>query len=429
MSVERPASLWSTRLANLEADSSVVTYTGAIAALRPKQWRIANLILAKMGLSRVEANIVTYSSCAKSTPTSWPRARHLLSQSRQVQLQPDLIFWNSSLSCHARVAQWLLAVNLFSGLASEQRDVCSYNALLSSYEVAQEWQRASDLLSEVGCDRVQADVISFNTTMSAYGKSMCWEEALQLLSASDAPNVISYSSALTACERSAGWQQALALLSDTRDRDTIVYSAAISACEKADQWQSALRLLFELEKSGKKSDLIAYSAAISACEKGRQWRQALQLFRQLRSKGWRVDLITYHAVLSACENAGKWQEALDLLRAANHELQISTMTYNVAISACEKACQWHVALALFADLSRTPLLAPDEFTFSALLMACAAVGKARLALALVAELCDRSDAVTYEASLRVAAHHDPHQAVALLAKLKADFVRRTFGKP
>ena len=52
LQMRRPASLWSTRLANLEADSSVVTYTGAIAALRPKQWRIANLILAKMGLSR-----------------------------------------------------------------------------------------------------------------------------------------------------------------------------------------------------------------------------------------------------------------------------------------------------------------------------------------------------------------------------------------
>ena len=50
----------------------------------------------------------------------------------------DTLVCFKAISQSTKVAQWLLAVNLFSGLASEQRDVCSYNALLSSYQCSTE---------------------------------------------------------------------------------------------------------------------------------------------------------------------------------------------------------------------------------------------------------------------------------------------------
>ncbi|CAK0841584.1 unnamed protein product [Prorocentrum cordatum] len=163
-----------------------------------------------------------------------------------------------------RGQQWQRAL----GLLSEMRQVrveptfISYNAGISSCEKCKQWQRALGLLSEMREVKLEPNFIY--TTV--------------------------YNAGISACEKGGQWQPALALLSEIWEAklpDVISYNAGISACEKGEQWELALALLSEMREAKLEPDVISYSAGISACEKGGKWQAALALLSEMASSGSR----------------------------------------------------------------------------------------------------------------------------------------------
>lgn len=142
---------------------------------------------------------------------------------------------------------------------SEEPDVFTYSALISSCDKGGQWACALNFLSEM------------------------WKRSIQ-------PN-------------------------------RVTYCAAISACEKGHRWHNVVRLLEEMRHRSLKPGSITYSAAVAAFEKGKQWAgcwpamwAALEPFLQEKTKlpeaegeaqpGGEFFLRYYHVVAPDCEWRG-----------------------------------------------------------------------------------------------------------------------------
>ena len=90
-------------------------------------------------------------------------------------------------------------------------DLITYNSAISCCDFGGYWQVAIELLSNMEQRRKVADVITLSTAVSVCAKGGQWQYALHLLSATwnISPNIIAFNAAITACEKGLQWQLAL----------------------------------------------------------------------------------------------------------------------------------------------------------------------------------------------------------------------------
>eukprot|EP00408_Alexandrium_pacificum_P032409 CAMPEP_0171284748 /NCGR_PEP_ID=MMETSP0790-20130122/68101_1 /TAXON_ID=2925 /ORGANISM="Alexandrium catenella, Strain OF101" /LENGTH=201 /DNA_ID=CAMNT_0011754059 /DNA_START=8 /DNA_END=609 /DNA_ORIENTATION=- len=200
---------------------------------------------------------------------------------------------------------------------------------MNSMVLAQEWERALSLFSEV-------------------------KQAPQLR-----PSQITYNTAIIACEHGQNWTLALHLLDEAfkalPQPDAPGLAAAMRVCAKAQQWARALHLWSNAQQAELLPDMAVYDAAIYSHAKGRQWTEALQLSAELVQADWELSEISYRGLLSAC--AEQWVTALHLLsRMQQESLRPNALDYGEVVSACVRCQEMQTATRLL----RSPGLAGER---------------------------------------------------------------------
>eukprot|EP00913_Durusdinium_trenchii_P009838 g9237.t1 len=120
-----------------------------------------------------------------------------------------------------------------------QRNLITFNALMSACENASQWQWVLELLLQMSTSVVvRPDVLSYNAVISSCEKGLQWQWALHcytsMMLASIRPSIITYNSLLTAFDKSdAPWPLALNLFSAASSAhvapDALTFHAAVLA--------------------------------------------------------------------------------------------------------------------------------------------------------------------------------------------------------
>ncbi|CAK0891072.1 unnamed protein product [Prorocentrum cordatum] len=225
------------------------------------------------------------------------------------------MIYAAGVSACGKGGRWQLALALISESREVELDpgVMGYTAGIGACEKSGQWQQALSLLGEMLGARLEADVWAEATTPrsaparragSGSGRCRWWPSCRGMLGWSQTS--VSFNAAISACEKCGQWQQALLLFVDLRlaklTPDVITYSAGASACEKGGQWRRALSFLKESCEGQLEADVFLYSAGISACGKCGEWQRALALFNELLFIKLEPDANSYTAGISACED-------------------------------------------------------------------------------------------------------------------------------
>eukprot|EP00913_Durusdinium_trenchii_P013765 g12925.t1 len=230
----------------------------------------------------------------------------LADENHNLDLQPNTIVFNSTLSACAKGEEWEVPLCLLEALRFEslQCSLVTYNAAISASAKGSQWQLALAFLSQVGGSRIEPDIITYNSTMAACdaaGRSYLAICLLQQIQARKVQaTIITYNTAISACAKNGWWQEALELLWAINSQDlqgnVVTFTSAISACSQDGEWQQALTALQMMLQLRVQANVFAYNAAISAC--GAEWEMAVCLLVQSRRMRQFGDIVTFSALNS-----------------------------------------------------------------------------------------------------------------------------------
>eukprot|EP00913_Durusdinium_trenchii_P032807 g30712.t1 len=240
-----------------------------------------------------------------------------------------------------------------------QRDVISYNSVLSISGTAGRWRLSLKLLKVALDEQQQLDQISFTSAITASSTSLRWSSSLALCSAFRfATASVTDAKLLGAVAAGNEWRWAVKLLE--MEVDLIICNSTVTACARASLWLQALVVLCADRRL--QPDVITQNAALSALEKvisasvkGLAWAESLRSFLQLALLNfhatsmdhWLIekDAITWNTSI----RSPTWEWAWDLLaQTPNPDMN----TYNTSISQSP----WPEALALLEFLGDPRLL-------------------------------------------------------------------------
>ena len=182
---------------------------------------------------------------------------------------------------------------------------------------------------------------------------------------------------ITGCGKD--WRKALWLLSTYEAMpdalpDVFAYGAALGVCGRARRASVALVLLESMETKGIQPNAHCFNAALAACT--RQPEQALTLLQSMPERGVSPNLRSFNAVLASCA-AGLPPRPLDALalleemQGAPHNLAPDEFSLSTAMSACAKAGQWGQSLELLDAVPKAvPGLQPNAYCYSAAINGC-----------------------------------------------------------
>jgi len=326
-------------------------------------------------------------------------------------------------------SQWRRALQLLELMEEWEvpQSTRIYNIIISACAKAKEVGQAMALLKKMRALNIKPDVVTFNALISACASAGRWKDSMSLLQQCQRepgvdPDIITYTSAMRACARARKYKDAIELLQVLQDLgltpDVYAYTAAIDACAKGKMWRKALEILDEMRTRGVQPSEVTYSVAITACGNGGQWQRAMELLNQMRTKGMSINVITYSSTISALAKAarrtlketiggeGSAEElstkALDLLEQMKEDgVAPDAYSYSGAISACASAGRWKEALDLLARMKKGgPKTRPNRITYTATISACGRAGEWKQALLLFDEMKNyglQADRISYNA--------------------------------
>lgn len=164
-----------------------------------------------------------------------------------------------------------------------------------------------------------------------------------------------------------------------------MYCSCIAHMARNKRWKEALGILRRMREKGVVPTSATYNAAITACGNAGQGGQALEVLQEMRNADdVQPDVVSYTAAISACGT--EWRTALELLAEMRGKgVAPNSFTFNAVMTACDRGGQWRMALALFEKM-RAAGVAPDVISYAAAIQACGRGGQARRALDFLDEM-------------------------------------------
>ncbi|CAJ1442032.1 unnamed protein product, partial [Effrenium voratum] len=341
--------------ANAEGEANVFHFgavLGALAAL--SLWRQCLDLLKAVTSSRLETNVVLYSSCVTACEkgAQWLSASRLMQELAAGAVETDTKLHSAAMSSYAQASVWQSAMLAPLLQLALEVDVVALGAAASACERSLRWAPALELQASAGRWALRARGRALaNASLSACAAR--WRRALQLLAGSEAePDLIAHNAYINAAEKASRWQDAVCSLRRLPQRslraDAFSLAGAIAAAGGG-HWELASRLLTGEPLTATVACFNAYAAA---CGAAFQWRRALHVVPVMQARG-SAEAVTCNAALTACQVATAWAGALRLLEAPALARSRDVISFSAAVTACCDAAHWRQAVELFACMQRT----------------------------------------------------------------------------
>ncbi|XP_072972030.1 pentatricopeptide repeat-containing protein At2g36980, mitochondrial [Typha angustifolia] len=327
----------------------------------------------------------------------------LLSSARKLfdeMPERDTIAWNAMLTSYSHSGYSRDALSLFSRMrfCSERPDAFSFTAAIA----------ASANIHDLGTGRMlhallvhvgfQASLPVANSLVDMYAKCECPSDAALVFGEMEKRNDLSWCSLLYAYVNSGQFDSALKLFDEMSTRSTVAWNILIKGYAQIGDSELCLELFKEMWILGFEADDATYVIIMNACsellepyfgcmihailiQRGHNavvevnnallsfyaefgFRDdALRIFESMKAR----TQVSWNAMINANMKFGNVQEALSLLQRAPETNNIS---WTSMIAGFVRNGNGEEALALFVDMTKN-FIRPDDFTFGAVLHACA----------------------------------------------------------
>lgn len=252
------------------------------------------------------------------------------------------------------------------------------NALMAMYARKGDMESAVKVFDRTG----EKDVVSWNTMVSSYALIHDLDRAFELfremLAEGVRPDEYSFSAILSGCRYSSYFRQGIAihghvLKSGFCQSNLIVQNALMDAYSKFGCVEDARKVFDETECR----DNITWNTIISCYGINAGPYEAFSLFKEMQEQGWKPNRVTFIALLSACSHAGLLDEGLYYFEAMTEEYGIvpDVDHYACIVDNLGRAGQLKRAYQFIKNMP----IKPDDCVWSALLSSCRIHGNIELA--------------------------------------------------
>lgn len=339
--------------------------------------RAVALFCRKSRAEGLAPNSSTFSCMAKALP-DLRRGRQLHALSVTSGLGSDLFVCNSLVGMYAKCDSLGDGLKLFERMP--QRDVVSWNSVVSAYTHSGLHQEALVKVREMACHGgLRPDQVTLASALTACSSAKTVREAHGYAVRSDLMSCSTVQNALiSAYGRCGGIRQAGLIFHSSVLLDGVSWNAMISCYARNSLFEESLRLLHEMGARGLRADVITYSGIISSLAQEGRPKEAVGVFRWLLSAGLAPDAIATASVLPAVADlrwAGHCREihGVCLRRGTGSDRRVA----NALVSAYGKCGMVGGAWTIFEEMG-----GKDVISWSSMLAGLAQNGHYREALEL-----------------------------------------------
>ncbi|BBN09640.1 protein MpPPR_50 [Marchantia polymorpha subsp. ruderalis] len=184
------------------------------------------------------------------------------------------------------------------------------------------------------------------------------------------PDIIIYNAVLNACVSHKDWKCALWVLDEIRREklhpNSASYGLAIEVMVKAGKLNLAFETLEIMEQSGCYPNSLTYKVLVEGLGRARKPDAAVALVKRMEQRGMVATSGVYFALASTLCMSGQWKEAvLQVGRLAELSDRPLVATYTGLITACEKAGHWEDAISVFQYMQQ--VCAPNIGTYNVMI--------------------------------------------------------------
>lgn len=385
----------------------VVSWTAVISGYEKNGYSSQALSLFRKMLRKgVRPNSVTIASvvscCTNLSLSQHGKEIHGYCIKRS-ELDSDLLVSNTLVDFYAKCSSLQFARQKFDNII--QKDLISWNSMLSGYALGGCYEEVIRILSEMKARGVKSDIVTWNGLITGFTQTGDGKSALEFLyrmcRTSIKPNSTTLSGALTACAQMRdlrlGKEIHGYLFRHQIELSTGVGSALISMYARCESLELAYSVFGELSTK----DVVAWNSIIAACAQSRQGVSALNLLRDMNLVDVRPDTVTMISVLKACSRLAALRQGKEIHQyIIRHGLDTGSFVWNALIDMYGRCgsiqnsrrvfdamphkdlVSWNVmismygmhgfgmdAVNLFQQMRRVGLI-PNYVTFTNLLSAC-----------------------------------------------------------
>ncbi|KAK3135916.1 hypothetical protein QOZ80_5BG0425250 [Eleusine coracana subsp. coracana] len=255
-----------------------------------------------------------------------PQTKEIHGYSIRNDTFPDAFVGNGLIDAYAKCGSMEDAVKIFNIM--ESKDEVSWNAMVTGYSQSGNFEAAFKLFNNMRKENIPLGVVTWSAVIAGYAQRGCGQEALdafrQMIIHGSEPNSVTIISLLSACA-------SLGALSE--GMETHAYS--LKKC--------LLSLDNDLGDDGHSGDLMVHNALIDMYSKCRSFKYARSMFDSIPRN------------------------------------QRNVVTWTVMIGGYAQYGDSNDALELFSDMvSKQYAVAPNAYTVSCILMACAHLAALRM---------------------------------------------------
>ncbi|KAL6007969.1 hypothetical protein ACLOJK_033474 [Asimina triloba] len=309
--------------------------------------------------------------------------------------ESDVYVQTALVDLYAKLGDMGIAQRVFDRM--KERNVVSWNSVLSGYLKAGEFGMAQRIFDEIP----EKDAVSWNSMVSGFAKAGDMRMAEYLFQRMPQRTAASWNGMISGYIDCGNIKAARKYFDEMPQRSSVSWVAMISGHSKSGDVDSA-RLLFD--QMGSK-DLLTWNAMIACYAQNSQPNEAIRLFNRMRKLEVNVmpDEMTFVSVISACSQLGhlrfgSWIE--DYMQEFGVELDDHLITALIDLYA--KCGSMDKAYDLFNVLQTR-----DVVAYSAMIFGCGINGKVSDAIRLFKEMVDDKispNAITFTGLLTACNH-------------------------
>lgn len=290
-------------------------------------------------------------------------------------VESDFLICNSLISMYSKNDNLELARAVFDIMGN--RNLSSWNSIISSYTAAACLDYALELFHEMETSNVKPDVVTWNCLLSGHFYRGSHREVLNILKKMQVsgykPNSRSITTVLQAVSelrsQNFGKEIHCYVIRNRLDYDLHVGTSLLDMYVKNDDFTSAQDFFDGM----KKRNIFAWNSLISGYSFKGNFERAVSLLNQMREAGIKPDIVTYNSMISGYSMAGCIKEALVMIRDIKTlGLNPNVVSWTALISGCSQQ-GYHKDALEFCIQMQHESIKPNSTTILSLLQACTGI--------------------------------------------------------
>ncbi|KAL0350842.1 UNVERIFIED_CONTAM: Pentatricopeptide repeat-containing protein [Sesamum radiatum] len=248
----------------------------------------------------------------------------------------------------------------------EERDVVTYNSMISGLVKAGELTQAKKLFDEMP----HRDRVSWNAILDGYVKAGEMSAAFQIFEKMPSRDVVSWSTVISGYAKTGDIEMAKVLFDNMPDKNLVAWTIMISGYAEKGLAKEAARLYDRMEEARLKPDDATFVSILSASAESGLLGLGKKVHQSILRSRYKCGALVSNALIDMYCKCGSLNRAWSIFSAMERK---DMVTWNAMIHGLAMHGHGRKALQLFNRMKQEGF-APDKVTFVGVLAACSHAG-------------------------------------------------------